>query len=336
MHSQYGLLLPALWLASTPDFDPASRPGVCLSMTITNVMVSGLLPGLLSGAGCVIVAKPEAGLVAARIAQHRITTMTIPGPTLFDLGNLEDIRSEDLTSLVFPRTGGADLADSVRARYFDRFGHEIAATYGLTEVPTLVAQEIRGEPHVPGSSGRVVDYLEVAVVDPDGQILEVGEVGELCLRTRTSGPWAACYRPFLGYWRRPGATRDAFLGSMVRTGDLGRLDTSGNVFVTDRKRNMILRGGANVYPAEVERTIRAIPGVVDCVVVGVPDPRLGERVGAAIEVPTNHTLTAERIIDICALSLSRYKVPERIEFVGSLPRNSMTKPIRAEVKELFE
>jgi long-chain acyl-CoA synthetase len=336
MHSQYGLVLPALWLASTPDFDSASRPAVCLAMTISNVLVSGVLPGILSGAGCVIVAKAEAGLIAARVAEHRITTMSVPGPTLFDLGSRRDIRPEDLSPFVYPRTGGAELADTVRERYHDRFGRDVLGTYGLTEAPTLVAQEVRGEPHVPGSSGRILDYLTVVVADTTGLVLGPGEVGELCLGTRTTGPWAGTYRPFLGYWRRPRATRDAFFGSMVRTGDLGRLDASGNVFVTDRKRNMILRGGSNVYPAEVERTIRSHPGVIDCVVVGVHDPRLGERVAAAVEVPPGHQLTSEGMVDYCALSLARYKVPERIMFVHSLPRNSMSKPIRAEVKELFE
>ena len=260
IHSQYGLVLPALWLASTPDFALGTRPAACLAITIPNVLVSGVLPGLLSGAGCVLVSKPEAGLLAARVAEHRITTMTVPGPTLFDLGTREDIRPDDLASFMCPCTGGADLADTVRERYHDRFGRELVGTYGLTEAPTLVAQEIRGEPHVPGSSGRILDYLTVVVTDTKGMILEAGEVGELCLGARTTGPWAGTYRPFLGYWHRPAATRDAFLGAMVRTGDVGRLDAIGNVFVTDRKRNMILRGGSNVYPAEVERTIRPSGG----------------------------------------------------------------------------
>lgn len=334
MHSQHNLALPALYQASTSDFDLSARPGVCLPLTILNVMVSALLPGLFSGAGCVIVAKPEARTVADAVARERVTTITMPAPVLYDLCHRPDIDPESMASVDRPRTGGSELPELVREAYRARFGRDIVATYGLTEAPTLVAQETRGQPHVSGSSGRVVPYMEVTTLGPEGQALAPGDEGELCLGASGVGPWAGHYRPFLGYRRRPAATRAAFAGSLVRTGDVGRLDAQGHLYVTDRKSNLILRGGANVYPAEIERTIRTIAGVADCVVVGLPDPRLGERVGALVEVDDG-SLTAEQVSRFCGERLARYKVPERIVLVSELPRNAMAKAVRGEVVALL-
>lgn len=335
VHSQHNLALPACYLATTPDFDLSSRPGVCLPLTILNVIVSAALPGLFSGAGCVILPKPEARTVAEAVARERVTTITMPPPVLYDLSTRADIEPGAMASVDRPRTGGAELPEVLRERYAARFGQDIAATYGLTEAPSVVAQETRSKPHVAGSSGEVVPYLEVSTLGPEGQQLAPGDEGELCLGPRHEGPWGDLYRPFLGYWRRPAASRDALAGHLVRTGDVGRVDAEGNLYVTDRKSNLILRGGANVYPAEVERTVKAMPGVTDCVVVGLPDIRLGERVAAAVEVEGEGALTAEQVAEHCRRRLARYKVPERIVLVRELPRNAMAKAVRREVKELL-
>jgi acyl-CoA synthetase (AMP-forming)/AMP-acid ligase II len=123
---------------------------------------------------------------------------------------------------------------------------------------------------------------------------------------------------------------------MLHTGDVGRISASEHLFVTDRKSSLILRGGSNVYPAEVERAILAIDGVVDACVVGVPDVRLGERVAAAIQLAADHALDADDIRRALHGVVAPYKVPERIQFVDSFPRNAMNKIIRGEVRALFD
>jgi len=120
---------------------------------------------------------------------------------------------------------------------------------------------------------------------------------------------------------------------MLLTGDVGRLDEHGNLFVLDRKGHLITRGGANVYPAEVERVLRTLPGVAHSAVIGVPDPRLGERVAVAIEPEPGATLTRDVVVDHCVAHLARYKVPEVVVFVETLPRNAMGKVVVATLRE---
>ena len=138
----------------------------------------------------------------------------------------------------------------------------------------------------------------------------------------------------LGYWGRPEATAEALRGGFYHTGDLGLLDAEGNLFIRGRRNELILRGGANVYPAEVERVLQEDARVEASAVVGVPDERLGERVGAFVELARGAEATGEELRAHCLERLGRYKVPERIEFVEQLPRNAMNKIERAKLKQL--
>ncbi len=222
----------------------------------------------------------------------------------------------------------------MRQAFTDRFGHGIAATYGLTEAPTIVSLERRGLRHIAGSSGEVLPYLEVSIRGDDGNELPPGEIGEICVRGAEHGLWGGSYRPMLGYWRRPAATRKTLIDGVLHTGDLGYVK-DGLLFPKDRRDNLILRGGASVYPAQVERVIRSLAGVADCAVVGLPDPRLGQRVAVAIETDEGATLLAEEVVEHCRQRLARYEIPESVVFVPALPRNTMNKVVRREVLDLI-
>jgi long-chain acyl-CoA synthetase len=124
--------------------------------------------------------------------------------------------------------------------------------------------------------------------------------------------------------------------ALLHTGDVGRLDKDENLFVKDRKDNLILRGGANVYPAQVERVIRTVRGVADCVVVGLPDLRLGQRVTAVIEPDRGPMPTESEVLEQCRQHLARYEVPEVVVFIDQLPRNSMNKVLRSTVRDRIE
>jgi long-chain acyl-CoA synthetase len=330
VHSQHNISLPGKFLATTPDFDASAVGGVCLALTILNVIAVSVLPSIAARRPCVILPRPDPVLIAAWVERHRITSMSMPPPTLFDLAHRPDISPDALRTLRHPRTGGAELPEEVRRAFTERFGHAVAATYGLTEVPTIVSLERRGTPHVPGSSGEVLPYLQVRILGDDGDEQGPGETGEICVRAAASGPWGGCYRPMLGYWRRPAATRAALSGGVLHTGDLGAMK-DGLLFPKDRRDNLILRGGASVYPAQVERVIRSLPAVADCAVVGLPDPRLGHRVAVAIEVKEDAALTAEEVLAHCRQHLARYEIPESVVFVDALPRNTMNKVVRRAV-----
>jgi acyl-CoA synthetase (AMP-forming)/AMP-acid ligase II len=191
-------------------------------------------------------------------------------------------------------------------------------------------------PRVPGASGRALPHLSVTVRDDDGALLVAGEVGEVCVGPAEDGPFAGAYTPMLGYWNRPEATNEALRDGSLRTGDLGYLTADGDLVITDRKGDLIVRGGANVYPAEVERVLHEEPRVAGCAVVGIADERLGERVVAAVVREGATRLTADELREHCARSLARYKVPERFLFVDELPRNAMGKVIKRLVVPWFE
>ena len=336
VHSQHNLAVPGRYFATTDDFTGDAVVGVPLPFTTLNVMIISVLPTLFAGRPCIAVPKLDAATVAQWTAEERITNLSIPPPVLYDLATRDEIDPSLLASLRAPRTGGAELPDATRSMFAARVGCEVVSTYGLTEAPATVTIEPRGEPHVEGSSGRAVPYVEVRIVDRDGDSLPAGETGEIAVAAAARGAWRGVWKPMLGYWRRPAATRDAVRDGMLLTGDVGRLDADGNLFVLDRKGSLITRGGANVYPAEVERVVRQLPGVAHSTVVGIPDPRLGERVGVAIEREPGTALTREAVVDHCRSHLAREKVPETVLFLDALPRNAMGKVIVTDIRAMME
>src|SRR5690606_11673722 len=199
-----------------------------------------------------------------------------------------------------------------------KFGHEVVATYGLTEAPSVVTIDPREGGHRPGASGRPLPHLSLEIVD-----------GEICVGPVAGGERAGFYRLMLGYLGRPEATAETLAGGRLHTGDVGEIDADGYLHVRDRRSLVIIRGSANVYPAEVERVLSEAPGVAGCAVFGIPDERLGERVMAVVEPAPGAVLDEERLRAHCAGQLARHKVPGRIAVVDASPRNAMGKVQRA-------
>jgi acyl-CoA synthetase (AMP-forming)/AMP-acid ligase II len=168
-------------------------------------------------------------------------------------------------------------------------------------------------------------HVDVRVVGDDDRELPPGKVGEICVAPRTDGPWAGVYTPMLGYWNRAEATRTALRGGMFHSGDLGVIEHDGCLYFRGRLNDLIIRGGANVYPAEVERVLQEDTRVAGCAVVGKPDDRLGERVVAFVELARGVRVSADELRARCEANLARYKVPEQFVFVTELPRNAMGK-----------
>jgi acyl-CoA synthetase (AMP-forming)/AMP-acid ligase II len=238
-----------------------------------------------------------------------------PPGALHSLAHDDAIAAGDLASLTEVWTGGADCPEAIRSAFHDKFGLPILATYGLTEAPTIVSIDPVGGPHVEGSSGRPLPHLTVRIVDD-----------EICVT-----PADDRYQLMLGYWRKPEATDETLAGGELHTGDVGFLDDDGNLHVRDRKSLVIIRGGANIYPAEVERVLQSFDGVVASAVLGVADERLGERVVALLEGEVDEDALREH----CLANLAKYKVPERFVFVDALPRNAMNKIIRKDLPAML-
>jgi acyl-CoA synthetase (AMP-forming)/AMP-acid ligase II len=278
--------------------------------------------------GCsVVMDRIDAEGVAEWIEAEGVTTWNGPPALLHTLAALDSVSPAALATLEEVWTGGADCPEAIRSAFEAKFGLAVVSTYGLSEAPTVVAIDPRGGGHVAGASGRPLPHLAVRIRAEDGSALPVGETGEICVAAADDR-----YRPMLGYWERPEATDAALAGGELHTGDLGFLDGDGFLHVRDRKNLLIIRGGANVYPAEVERVLLGAPGVAAGAVIGVPDERLGERVVAVVE---GDAVDEDVVRAHCRAALAAYKVPERVVVVPALPRNAMGKIVRTALPGLL-
>jgi long-chain acyl-CoA synthetase len=332
VHSQYNMMVVATGAGGRPVPTDRDRVGVCLPLALLNLMILGPLTAFSAGASCVLLERRDARSISKAIVDERITTMALVPTLLHDLFDDPSIDTDRLLRDFHPSVGGSDCPPAWR-RLFSERGLEVNQTYGLTEAPTTVTRGVAGQPD--GSSGRALPHIDLSIRDGRDRRLPAGQAGEICIGPTNDGPKAGLYTTMLGYWNDPEATAAALRGGVVHTGDLGIIDEDGFLYVQDRGDDLILRGGSNVYPAEVERVLSGQPGVAGCAVVGIPDGRLGQVVAAAVEPRPGVALTEERLIRACARQLARYKVPERIVFVDRLPRTAMGKVRRGEARSLF-
>jgi long-chain acyl-CoA synthetase len=334
VHSQHNLLVPGAVLASERGYGSDLRKGDCLPLTILNMMVLTTLLAAQAGGTTVIMDQMYAEGVADWIERERVTVWNGPPPVLHNLAALDAVAPTALASLREVWSGGADLPDALRIRFAEKFDLPIIGTYGLSEAPTVVSIDPPDGTHRSGASGQVLAHLDVRILADDGADVTPGEVGEICLAPRAGGPYAGWYHPPIGYWNRPEATSTLLTDDVVHTGDVGLVDAEGWLHIRDRKNLVILRGGANVYPAEVERVLDGIDGVRASAVTGVADERLGQRVVAVIEAEPGAELATDAILAHCSEQLARYKVPERLTFAVALPRNAMGKIDRTAVRQI--
>ncbi|MGH6681404.1 MAG: class I adenylate-forming enzyme family protein, partial [Bradyrhizobium sp.] len=229
--------------------------------------------------------------------------------------------------LDFVKTGSAPLTMELADRFERRFGRDILIEgWGLTEgtaTSTLNPLFAGGKRRV-GSVGRALLGQEIRVVDERDQLLPPGTIGELVIRSETV---------MKGYFRDPDSTTKALAGGWLHTGDLGRLDKDGYVYLVGRKKEIIIRGGENISPLEVEEVICRHPAVRDVAVGGLPDRIWGEVVVACIVA--NRKIAADELIDHCRRHLAAFKVPERIVFAEALPRNATGKILRRNLHQFF-
>ena len=333
VHTQHNLLLPgrvaALRAAGPAAGLAAARPavmGVALPLTILNLMILGPLAAYQAGAAVVAMDRIDAVGMADWIEREQVTTFAAVPAMVHDLLTHPEVTDDMLASIEAIGVGGADMPEAFRRLYEERFGRRVGTGYGLTEAPTSVTGEDVTGPPVQGTCGRALPQVRIHILDDEGVELPVGELGEVCVGPSEEGDFRDTYRPMLGYWNRPPETAAALRGGLLHTGDLGVLDEDGNLFIKDRRNDLIIRGGANVYPAEVERVLHDAPGVSACAVIGEPDERLGERVVAFVELePKARIVDEASLLEHCRVNLARYKVPETVTFVSGFDRTPMGK-----------
>jgi acyl-CoA synthetase (AMP-forming)/AMP-acid ligase II len=331
VHSQHNLLLPGAVMRARGIHGDADRIGCVLPLTILNLAILGPLTAFQLGACCVLLDRTDPLGLAAGIGRERVTTFAGVPTLVYDLLRHPDVRAADLATLGPPLIGGADLPPALRALYRERFGVDITVGYGMTEAPTAVTMTEPDQRYRAGLCGRPLPQVDVFAVDDAGCRLPRGAVGEVCVAPASVGPWAGVYTPMLGYWNDAAATGRALVDGAYHSGDLGALAEDGSLVLAGRRSDLILRGGANVYPAEIERVLLEDARVAACAVLGAPDERLGERVVAFVALVSGARATAAELLALCAANLARYKVPAELRFVDDFPRNSMGKIRKSEL-----
>jgi long-chain acyl-CoA synthetase len=334
VHSQHNLLLPGAVAAGTNAYPRGQVHGVLLPLTVLNLMVLVPVLAFQIDGTCVCMDRVDATGVAEWVRGERIGHFAAVPAIYHDLLTHPDVRTEDLASLARPEVGGAECPPSFLRLYRERFGSDVSIGYGMTEAPTAVTRSLGDRPPEPGLIGQALPQLRIALLNEEGREVKDGEVGEICVAPAADGPFAGVYTPMLGYWNKPDETARALRGGLLHTGDLGTRDPdSGQLSIRGRRGDLILRGGANVYPAEIERVLHGDPRVAACAVMGIPDERLGERVIAAVQLAEGAgDVTAAELQERCAAALARYKVPEQFHFVDRVPRNSMGKIVKRELR----
>jgi acyl-CoA synthetase (AMP-forming)/AMP-acid ligase II len=336
VHSQHNVLLPGAVAIARGSFAQDEPIGIMLPMTILNLMVLGPLTTLQLGSKLVAIDRRDPVGVASWIRRERVAVLTTVPTVIHDLITHPDVTSEDLASITKPRIGGANSPEWFRTLFRERFGTELATSYALTEGPTLVTREDPGDERVAGSCGRALPHVAVTIRDAQDRALPLGEVGEICVGPHREGPWAGAYHTMLGYWRQPELTQETLRGGRLHTGDLGRLDAEGRLFLVERRNQLIIRGGSNIYPSEIELVLRADERVADCAVVAREDLRLGEVPIAFVERVPGAELSEQELRERCETGLARYKVPEAFHIVEALPRGAMGKVQRGRLRQQLE
>lgn len=269
------------------------------------------------------------------VERHRVTNTALVPTQVKRLISYGDLEEHDLSSLRYLAYYGSpmyveDLKEALR-----KMGQIFVQLYGQGETP-MTATYLRREEHVVegpeelvgrlASCGRVRTGMEVAILDEEDRELGRGETGEICVR----GPSV-----FKGYWEKPEESRKTLRNGWLHTGDLGRMDAYGYVYVMDRTKDMIISGGSNVYPREVEEVLLEHPAVSEACVFGVPDPDWGEAVKAVVVSASNVRATEEELTGYCRERLANYKRPKSVDFAEELPKSPIGKVLKRELRDRY-
>jgi long-chain acyl-CoA synthetase len=229
----------------------------------------------------------------------------------------------DVSALRICMTGGASMPIEVLHGFEAAFGTELMEGYGLSETSPVASSGHPGQVRKPGSIGTPIEKVEMRIVGEDGKEVPGGEVGEIVIRG---------HNIMKGYWERPEATAEAIRDGWFHSGDMGREDEDGYFYVVDRKKDMIIRGGYNVYPREVEELLYEHPAIREAAVLGVPHPEWGEEVGAAVVLEPGSELAAEEISAWVRERIAAYKYPRVVWFLDELPKGPTGKIVKREIE----
>src|ERR1700761_6383382 len=282
------------------------------------------LNAALAAGGCLsLIPRFDAGKALEIIERDRVNVFE-GVPTMYSaLLARSDAADYDVSSLRLCVSGGAALPVEVLRSFEQTFDCVVLEGYGLSETSPVASFNHPDRERKPGSIGTPIDGGEMKVVAPGGQELPIGEVGEIVIRG---------HNVMKSYWQRPDATAEAISADgWFRTGDLARVDEDGYFFIVDRKKELIIRGGYNVYPREIEEVLHEHPAVHECAVIGIPHPSLGEEVGAAVALKPGAETTPDELRSYVKGQVDAYKYPRHVWLVDELPKGPTGKILKREI-----
>ncbi|GAB3673524.1 AMP-binding protein [Salinisphaera aquimarina] len=286
------------------------------------LFIAAALP-LAHGASVIVTENFDAAQTI-RLLPEATVFMAVPA-IYTRLVQREDFNQAACRHLRLATSGSAPLSPELFQTLRDRMGIYVVERYGLTETSILTTNPIDGSARV-GSVGKPLPTVELRIADETGAALPPGEVGQLHARTPST---------IRGYWNRPELGDEWSEDGFFDTGDMGRIDEDGFVWLVGRKKELIISGGYNVYPREVENVLETVPGVDEAAVLGVPHPDFGEGVVAAIKCDPAHPVSREEIDKLTARDLTSYKRPKAVVFLEEFPRNAMGKVMKNELRQIY-
>jgi long-chain acyl-CoA synthetase len=281
------------------------------------------------GAAMVLLPRFDADAALSAMQRHGVTIFAGVPTMYMAILNLPGAEGRHDLKAIAARlrvgiSGGAAMPVEVMRRFEERFGIAILEGYGLSETSPVATFSFLDFPRIPGSIGKAIPGTQVRVVDAAGEALPTGQPGEIVVRG---------HNVMKGYYRRPQETAAAIRDGWFHTGDIGRMDEEANFYVVDRLKDMVIRGGFNVYPRELEEVLMTHEAVAQVAVIGVPHDTLGEEVKAVLVLRAGQTATPEAIVAWCRERMAAYKYPRFVEIVEALPMTATGKILKRALKE---
>ncbi|WP_066304756.1 class I adenylate-forming enzyme family protein [Bacillus sp. FJAT-29814] len=314
------------WMSKTSayilELTKEDRVLVVLPLFHAYAKLQGLLQCVLKGCTIYLEERFIPDHILQKLSDNKITIF-LGVPTMYTMFvHSPKIQDLDFTSLRIAGSGGASLPLEIIDKVKAEMGVEIGEGYGQTESTVMISCNPSNIPKKYGSVGVPLPGLELKIVDPNGREVPVGEVGEIIFKGANA---------MKGYYKKEIETKETIKDGWLYTGDLGKRDEEGYLYIVDRKKDMIIRGGYNVYPREVEEVLYTNPDVVECAVVGEADPVFGEEVAAY--VVTKSPKTPEDITSYCKQQLAHYKVPRKVYFLKELPKTTTGKILKTPLRK---
>ena len=333
-HRSYQTAFAQIMLAC--HYDDEHRPVTLAAAPMTHTAGLLSIPATARGGTVVVLGKPDPTLLLGAIPKHRVTEIFLPPTVIYRLLDIPALdKKVDFSSLKYFLYGAAPMSVEKLKLAIATFGPVMTGGYGQTEAPGAISTMPPDE-HLKGgqlasdsrlsSVGRPNPLNHVEIMDDENRILPHGASGEICVRGDLV---------MKGYYKDPAKTAETIIDGWLHTGDVGHIDEEGFLHITDRKKDMIISGGFNVYPSQVEQVIWGHPAVQDCAVIGVPDEQWGEAVKAVVELNEGHSLSAEELIALCKARLGSVMAPKSVDFVAQLPRSTVGKILKKDLREQY-